>query len=78
MGKTIQFRCPKCLKLLVKFDSGSGAFAYVEQDIRYRQDEQRKKMEVWCTKCNEHLVIEKGELVRYPGNNAGPVDKQES
>lgn len=62
--KTIQFRCPKCLRLLVKWEVGSDKCAYEAPGLESKEVEVEGKKHylVKCTKCGNILEVKKGGL----------------
>lgn len=57
MGKTLQFRCPVCNRLLVKWETGSGECIYKVVEIDSETGKTR------CTKCNAPLVFKDNKFV---------------
>jgi len=62
MSKTIQFRCPKCLRLLLKWEVGSDTLIYKAPRLEIMDTEGNHKKLV-CTKCGVWLEITKNGLV---------------
>ena len=62
MSNLIQFRCPKCLKLLFKFDKVTGEPEYHVSQFDFYSDEQGNTRYVTCAKCKTECEITKTGL----------------
>lgn len=59
MGKTIQFRCPKCRKRLFKWEEG--AFT-IDDDCGFKRKKVKDALYVECPKCKTISEMAKFEL----------------
>ena len=64
-NKVVQFRCPKCLRLLIKYDIGEERTVYQADELRYWKDVEKDELHVICTKknCNHEFIIKDGKVV---------------
>jgi hypothetical protein len=58
MNKLLQFRCPKCGRLLFKWREGSNALEYIAPGLSFSVDGKS----VTCTKCQTQLTVKNGYL----------------
>ena len=71
MAKTLQFRCPLCDRLLIKWEVGSS-------NCIYKVVEFDKNGKTRCTKCNMPLQFEGHKLVADTEQQATPLNGQGS
>lgn len=60
MGKTLQFRCPVCLKLLVKWEEGESHCVF--QAIGFETKQTGDTLIGTCPKCKTYLEFTKKGL----------------
>jgi len=63
MAKTIQFRCPKCHRLLLKYDIANDEIEYRAIGLFFDSDEKGNTKYLTCNKCYADLEITKQGLV---------------
>jgi len=61
---TKQFRCPSCLRLLVKYDITNDIVIYEAPNLITYNDEEGQARKAQCTKCGEVSWITKEGLVK--------------
>lgn len=66
MSQVVQYRCPKCLKLLFKFDRETGKVEYHMSQYAFYKDEQDRAKHVSCPKCKTELEIVKNGMIERP------------
>ena len=67
MAKTIQFRCPVCNRLLIKWERGADHTQYTAPGLRFvPQAFNDKRKDVICTKCDSRLEITMRGLYKVP------------
>ncbi|HAG51717.1 MAG TPA: hypothetical protein DCL42_10360 [Deltaproteobacteria bacterium] len=64
MAKLLQFRCPKCQRLLFKVGQGASILAYRDKDMRFYQGK-NNKMIVECSKCFTISEVTRDGLVEF-------------
>ncbi len=69
MGKTLQFRCPLCKRLLIKWQVGSS-------DCIYKAIELDKDGKTKCTKCNLKVRFDGNGFVADTGKEPAKVGEQ--
>lgn len=57
MSKIIQYRCPDCQRLLIKWETGSEKVLYVDFKARWIEVEGRKSKDIICSKCNTRSEV---------------------
>lgn len=62
MSKVVQFRCPDCGRLLIKYEKGKTVCMYKAEGLQFIEPEEGKRAGVICTKCNTRLEIAKDGL----------------
>lgn len=62
MSEVKAFRCPKCLKLLFKFDVATGKVEYRISTFAFRPDDEGNTKYVACPKCKTECEITKTGL----------------
>ena len=73
MSKTLQFRCPLCNRLLIKWEIGTTKCIYDVTNLT-------KEGKTRCTKCNSLLIFKGNQFVAdvetqaAPLNNSGPAN----
>ena len=67
MGKTLQFRCPLCKRLLIKWEIGSS-------NCIYKVVELDKNGKTKCTKCNLRLIFDGKGFVADTEKEAAPLN----
>jgi hypothetical protein len=78
MAKTIQFRCPVCNRLLIKWQRGSDHTEYIAPGLRFvPQAFNDKKKDVICTKCDNRLEITMQGLVKITLKNTSETAANE-
>jgi len=63
MSVVKQFRCPKCLKLLFKYDVKTGKVEYHMSMYAFRPDDECKTKYVACPKCKTELEVTKKGMI---------------
>ena len=67
MGKTLQFRCPNCSRLLIKWEVG-------KENCVYKAIEMDKDGRTKCTKCGLALIFKENKFVADTGKNVAPLN----
>lgn len=62
ISKTIQFRCPECLRLLVKWETGSDTCSFKNPNATFIKQTGSEKQDVICPKCKTRSEITKEGL----------------
>jgi hypothetical protein len=62
MSKTIQYRCPVCCRLLIKWEVGAAECQYKAEGLRFIEQKGSEKKDIVCTKCDTRLEITRGGL----------------
>ena len=63
MNDTKQFRCPKCLRLLFKYDKKNDKVLYQAINIQFEPDEKNRAAFVTCNKCGARCAVKPEGLV---------------
>ena len=51
MSKIIQYRCPACSRLLIKWETGSDKVLYFDPQARWVETGEGKRKDIICSKC---------------------------
>ena len=62
MPKTLQFRCPTCLKLLIKWEIGQSECIFKAEGLEFIKQTSNEKQDVICPKCKTRSEITKQGL----------------
>ncbi len=57
MPKVLQYRCPSCLKLLIKWERGANQCVFQAEGIEFVEQQGTKKKDVVCPKCGTRAEI---------------------
>ena len=57
MSKIIQYRCPTCKRLLIKWETGSDKVLYVDYKAQWIKVEGQKAQDIICSKCKTRCEV---------------------
>lgn len=70
MSKVIQYRCPCCKRLLIKWETGADKVLYVDFKAQWIKVEGKKTQDIICSKCGTRSEVCSDGLRRIESDTA--------